>query len=181
MDGCHKRGILNIPTKKIARGQIRGTGWPLQIACIPPWSEVTFGEFLYNRHLVWMLMKVIVKYSHHCTIGNSKGRCMFARRTPWGLQDWSSHCPNVLRWSDGPRDSSSSSCRTRGLSEHSDPCNNRFPVRDRAQRGYIEAISEGALGCDHRTSVWKIGLDGKRTLLTISTHDSNWPKWPTKL
>ena len=174
MDSCHKHRISSILTKEIARGQIRGTGLPLQIACVPPWSEDALGEFLHNRHLVRMEMQVIVKYSSHWTIGKPKGRSMSARRTSWGSQDWSSHCLNVLRWSDGPRYSSSSSCQTPGLPERIDPSNNWFPVWNRASRGYIETISKGALGCNHRPSIRKVGFDGKRTFLTTPTHDCNW-------
>lgn len=42
---------------------------------------------------------------------------MFLHRVLWGLQDWSSHCLNVLKRSDGPRDSSSSSWHTCSLFE----------------------------------------------------------------
>ena len=95
-------------------------------------------EIYQNRRIVMMTMKVIVKYLSYWTIGKFKGRSMFTRRTSWGLQDWSSPCLNVLRWSDGPRYSSSSSCRTPGLSERSDPCKNWFPVQNRVSRNYIE-------------------------------------------
>ena len=139
------------------------------------WSpSFTFGKLLHNRHLVRMAMKVIVKYSPHWTIGKSKDRAMFARRTSWGLQDWSCHCLNVLRWSDRPRHSSSSSCHTLGLPERSNPCNSWFPVRNRVSQSYIESVSKGALGCNHSQSIRKVGFDGKRTFLTTPTHDSDW-------
>ena len=144
------------------------------LACVPSWSETTYGEFLHNGHLVRMEMKVIVKYSPHWTIRKSKGRSMFARRTPWGLLDWSSRCLNVLTWSDGPRYSSSSPCGTPSLPECSDQCNNWLPVRNRASRGYIETITKGALGCNNRLTIQKVGHKGKRTLLTTPTHDSYW-------
>ena len=99
---------------------------------------------------------------------------MFARRTSWGLQGWSSQCLNVLRWSDWPRYSSSSSCCIPGLPERSDPCNNCFPVRNRVFLGYIEAVSKGAPGCNHRQSIQKVGFDCKCTFLTTPTHDSDW-------
>jgi hypothetical protein len=44
-------------------------------------------------------------------------------------------------------------------------------VRDRTQWRNIQAISEGALGWNHRTAVGKIGLYGKRTLLVTPPHD----------
>ena len=100
--------------------------------------EVTFRKFLHNHHLVWMEMKIIMKNSPHRTIRKSKGRCIFARRTPWWSQHWNSHCLNVLRWSNGLRDSSSFSCCTCSLSERSDPFKNWFLVLDTGQRGDSE-------------------------------------------
>ena len=113
-------------------------------------------------------------YAPHWTIGKFKGRGMFARRMSWGLQDWSSHYLNVLRWSYVPRYSSSSSWRTPGLPEISDPCNNWFPVWIKVTRGYIETVSKDALCCNHRQTIRKVGFEGKRTFLTTPTHDSNW-------
>ena len=119
-------------------------------------------------------MQVIVMYTPHWTIGKFKGRGMFVRRTSWGLQDWSSHCLNVLRWSDGPWYSSSSSCRTPGLPERSAPCNNWFPVRNRVSWGYLETVSKGGLGSNYRQLIRKVCFDGKRTFLTTPTHNGNW-------
>ena len=102
-----------------------------------------------------------------------KADACFAQNA-WWSQHWSSHCLNVLRWSNGLRDSSSSSCHTSSLSECSDPHNNWFAVRDRGQRGLIKAIPIGALGCDHITSTSKVGLNSKRMLLTVPTHDGDW-------
>ena len=122
-----------------------------------------------------MAMKVIVKYlPPHWTIGKSKDRGIFALRTSWWLQDWSSHGFNVLRWSDGPKYSSSSLCRTPGLPERNGSCNNWFLVRNMVSRGYVETGSKGALGCNHKQSIRKAGFDGKRTFLTTPTHNFNW-------
>ena len=74
-------------------------------------------------------------------------------------------------FSGGSWYSSSSSCQTPGLPERTDPSNNRFPVWKRASRGYIETLTKGALGCNHRPSNRKVGFDGKRTFLTAPTHD----------
>ena len=119
-------------------------------------------------------MKVIVKYSLHWTIGKAKDSGMFARRTSWGLQFWSSHCLSVLIWSDELRYSSSSSCHTPGLPERSDPCNNWFLVRNKVSRGYNETVSKGPLGCNRRQSIRKVDFDSKRTFLTTPTHESDW-------
>ena len=103
-----------------------------------------------------------------------QGRGTFAHRTSWELQDWNSLCLNVLRWSNGLKYSSSSSFRTPGLPERSDPCNNWFSVRNRVSWGYIGMLSNDALGYNHRQSIRKVGFDGKRTFLTTPTHDSDW-------
>ena len=67
---------------------------------VPPRIEVTLRKFMRNRHLVRMEMKIIMKNSPHRTIGKSKGRRMFARRTLWWSQNWSSHCLNLRFWGD---------------------------------------------------------------------------------
>ena len=103
-------GSTQIITKK-NNGVLRND-FQKNLTRVPPRIEVPFVKYLHNRHIVWIEMKILMKNSPHRTIGKSKGRRMFARRTPWWSQHWSSHCLNVLTWSNGPRDSSSSSCRT---------------------------------------------------------------------
>ena len=39
--------------------------------------------------------------------------------------------------------------------------------------GYIETVSKGALGYNHRQSIRKVGFDGKHTFFTTLTHDSD--------
>lgn len=135
------------------------------LTCVFRRIEATFRKFLHNRHLVGMTMKIIMKSSPHRTIGESKGRRMFACRTP----QWSSYCLNVLRWSNGPRDSSSSSCLTCSLPESSDPRNNWFPVRDRGQRSYIKSIpKKGAIIC------LKSGPQQQTRPIALR-YDINWP------
>lgn len=93
------------------------------------------------------------------------------RRTLWGLQNLRSHCLNVLKWSDGRRDSNPLFYRTHGFSEDKNPCNNWFLSQDRVQQGNIEENLEGKKGCYERWSIFKVGFDGKCRLLTASMRD----------
>ena len=43
----------------------------------------------------------------------------------------------------------------------------------RSGTGSLGATLKGALGCNHRQSIRKVGFDGKRTFLTTPTHDSD--------
>ena len=101
-------------------------------------------------------------FSKEC--GNSKGRGMFSRRTLWRLQDRSSYCFKVFRLSNGPRHSSSSSFCTASSPERIYPCNDWFPVRNRAARGYIEMNSKEALCCNKRLLFRKVRFDGEHAL-----------------
>ena len=93
----------------------------------------------------------------------------------WRLQDRSSYCFNVFRWSNGPRHSNSPSFCTASSSERIYPCNDWFPVRNRAARGYIEMNSKGALCCNKRLRyVSKSKLRRRTRAPTTPTHEGNW-------
>ena len=119
-------------------------------------------------------MKVIVKYLPQWTIGKVQGHWHVCTQNVVGIARLKlsmPQCSQMIWWA---RHSSSSSCCIPGLSERGDPYNNWFPVRNRVSLGYIEAVSRGALGCNHRQSIRKLGFDGKYTFFTTPTHDSDW-------
>lgn len=81
------------------------------------------------------------------------GRCMFAHTTLWELQDWSSHCLNILKWSIW--------CVERfqffvlSYSRFvSDSWSNWFLVRGKVQRGYMKQFWK--VRCDYWTYFYEV-------------------------
>lgn len=113
------------------------------------------------------------------TNGNAGYREECASLDDWWVQRQTHVCEQDCKieavtgsmFSRDQMNSSSLFYRTCGLYVRSVPCSNYHPVRESAQRAYVEAISEGPLGCHHITSVHKVHLDD-----ICSTHCYN-PWW----